>query len=165
MKKARKGVKETKKKEAGEKKVDAAKRKAAEGIIEDVAHNVRIRVALENHKMEWPEFNRIVQGDAELKLAYAAARTTIEDLWKTELKEQLYEMGMGKVPTQATTAKGEVVSLYQPNVNALIRFIDQFFPKPKPPEADGDAGALSAFQAALKLHSEVIGKKGKAEAK
>jgi len=134
------------------------KREAARRVIDAVRRDVRTRKALTENGLVWDEFNRLMQSDAELRREWNDARTTIEELWKIEKREQLHDAAMGRVPQQVTTPRGEVVTIYQPSIPALIRGIDQDTPKPKPVERDENAEALSAFQAALKLQSEVAAK-------
>lgn len=150
--------------ESGEKKQKKPdEKKAARKVIEAVAHDVRIRKALEDAGMEWRDFEAVLRKDMDLKRAYLAARETIEELWRVEKREQLHDAAMGRVPRQVATPKGGVVTIYEPSIPALIRGIDQDTPKPKPVERDENAEALSAFQAALKLQSEASAKEKKAE--
>lgn len=157
----KKSTRKRKARESGEKKGKKPDlKKAARQVIEAVAHDVRIHNALEGAGIEWRDFEAVLRGDASLKRDYLTARETIEELWRIEKREQLHDAAMGRVPRQVATPKGGVVTIYEPSIPALIRGIDQDSPKPRPVEHDADAEALTAFQAALKLHAEVIGKKG-----
>lgn len=111
--------------------------------------------ALAGAALSWAAFHDVLRRHADLKEEYDAACATRTDKWYNDEDELLHLWAVEGVEEPELAKNGRVVLLKRRNVNALLRLYDQRHAAPR--SGDADAGALSAFQAALRLRAAVQG--------